>query len=156
MESNTMCNDIDDLLVRVRIIDVITRLFVSTDNRDWEAVKRCFTSTVLFDMSSLGAGDPQDLSPDDIVGMWDAGLKPLEAIHHQVGNFLVDINGRTADAFCYGIASHYLPNETGNNTRTFVGSYDISLDYDGDQWRIRRFRFNLKFIDGNRDLEGSG
>lgn len=151
-----MGNDINDLLERTRIIDVITRLFVGTDNRDWEAVKCCFAQRVLFDISSLGAGDPQDLSPNDIVAMWDANLKPLEAIHHQVGNFLVDINGRRADAFCYGIAIHYLPNETGNNTRTFVGSYDISLDYDGGQWRIRRFRFNLKFIDGNRDLEDSG
>jgi hypothetical protein len=153
MEGNTMSSEIDDLLERSRIIDVITRLFVGTDNRDWEIVKRCFAPTVLFDMSSLGAGDPQDLSPDDIVAMWDAGLKPLEAMHHQVGNFLVDINGGRADAFCYGIASHYLPNETGNNTRTFVGSYDISLDSGDGQWRIRGFKFNLKFIDGNRDLE---
>ena len=94
-----MGNDINDLLERARIIDVVTRLFVGTDNRDWEAVKRCFTSTVLFDMSSLGTGDPRDLSPDDIVAMWDVGLKPLEAIHHQVGNFLVDINGSRAYAF---------------------------------------------------------
>jgi hypothetical protein len=148
-----MGNDIDDLLERTRIIDVLTRLFIGTDNRDWEAVKHCFAPTVLFDMSSLGAGDPQDLSPDDIVAMWDAGLKPLDAIHHQVGNYLVDINGSRADAFCYGIASHYLQNKTGNNTRTFVGSYDVSLVKDDAQWRIRKFKFNLKYIDGNSNLE---
>lgn len=148
-----MGNDIDDLLERTRIIDVLTRLFVGTDNRDWEVVKRCFAPTVLFDMSSLGAGDPQDLSPDDIVAMWDVGLKPLEAIHHQVGNFLVDVDGSNANAFCYGIACHYLPNKTGNNTRTFVGSYDVSLEKDDAQWRIRTFKFNLKYIDGNKNLE---
>lgn len=148
-----MGNDINDLLERTRITDVITRLFVGTDNRDWEAVKRCFAPTVLFDMSSLGAGDPQDLSPDDIVTMWDAGLKPLEAIHHQIGNFLVEVDGSKADAFCYGIASHYLPNKTGNNTRIFVGSYDVSLIKDDAHWRIRTFKFNLKYIDGNKNLE---
>ncbi|MEZ5519674.1 MAG: nuclear transport factor 2 family protein [Gammaproteobacteria bacterium] len=148
-----MDSDIDDLMESTRIIDVITRLFVATDNRDWEAVKRCFAPTVLFDMSSLGAGDPQDLSPDDIVAMWDVGLKPLEAIHHQVGNFLVDVDGSKADAFCYGIASHYLPNKTGNNTRTFVGSYDVSLVKDDALWRIHKFKFNLKYLDGNRNLE---
>jgi len=148
-----MDSDIDDLMESTRIIDVITRLFVATDNRDWEAVKRCFAPTVLFDMSSLGAGDPQDLSPDDIVAMWDVGLKPLEAIHHQVGNFLVDVDGSKADAFCYGIASHYLPNKTGNNTRTFVGSYDVSLVKDDALGRIHKFKFNLKYLDGNRNLE---
>lgn len=151
-----MTDDIETLLEHTRIIEVITRLFVGTDNRNWEQVKACFSPTVLFDMSSLGAGDPKDLSPDDIVAIWEAGLKPLKAIHHQAGNFLVDINGHKADAFCYGIASHYLPNKTNSNTRTFVGSYDFSLQKDGARWRICKFRFNLKYVDGNRDLEGAG
>jgi hypothetical protein len=150
-----MANELNNLLERTRMTDVITRLFVGTDNRDWETVKACFAPTVRFDMSSLGAGEAQDLSPEDIVEMWDAGLKPLTAIHHQVGNFLVDINGDKADASCYGIAIHYLPNKTNENTRTFVGSYDLSLVKDDDQWRICGFAFNLKYIDGNQDLEGS-
>jgi len=148
-----MADDIETLLERSRIIEVITRLFIGTDNRDWEQVKACFSPNVLFDMSSLGAGDPKELSPDDIVAMWDAGLKPLEAIHHQVGNFLVDVDGNEADIFCYGIACHYLPNQTGRNTRIFVGSYDVSLVKDVVRWRIRKFKFNLKYIDGNKDLE---
>lgn len=151
-----MADDVETLLERTRIIEVITRLFVGTDNRDWEQVKACFSPKVLFDMSSLGAGDPKELSPDDIVAMWDAGLKALQAIHHQVGNFLVEVDGHKADAFCYGIASHFLPNNTGNNTRTFVGSYDFSLVRDGGGWLISKFRFNLKYIDGNQDLEGAG
>jgi hypothetical protein len=94
------------------------------------------------------------MSPDDITAMWDAGLKALKVVHHQVGNLLVDINDGQADAFCYGIASHYPPDRTGNNTRTFVGNYGISLVQGGEQSRICKFRFNLKCIDGNQDLEG--
>jgi hypothetical protein len=150
-----MADDLELLLERNRIIEVITQLFVGTDNRDWEAVKACFAPTVSFDMSSLGAGGPKDLSPDEIAAMWDAGLKPLKAIHHQAGNFLVDVHEDKAVAFCYGIASHYLPNKTNNNIRTFVGSYDFSLIKDDGQWRIRGFKFNLKYIDGNPDLETS-
>jgi len=151
-----MADDVETLLERTRIIEVVTRLFVGTDNRDWEQVKACFAPKVLFDMSSLGAGDPKEQSPDDIVALWDAGLKALQAIHHQVGNFLVEVNGHKADAFCYGIASHFLPNNTSNNTRTFVGSYDFSLVRDGEDWHICKFKFNLKFIDGNQDLERAG
>ena len=151
-----MSDDLAYLLERNRIIEVITRLFIGTDNRNWDQVKACFSHTVLFDMSSLGAGDPKEMRPDDIVAMWDAGLKPLKAVHHQAGNFLVDVNGRKADAFCYGIAIHYLPNKTNNNTRTFVGSYDFSLAKGDELWRICKFKFNLKFIDGNQDLESGG
>jgi 3-phenylpropionate/cinnamic acid dioxygenase small subunit len=145
--------NLEELTERTRIIEQINRLFISTDNRDWEAVKNCFASKVLFDMSSMGTGDPKEISPYEIVAMWETGLKPLHSIHHQTGNFMVKVKDAEADAFCYGIAIHYLPNKTNNNTRTFVGSYEFSLEKDTDTWKIRHFKFNLKFIDGNKELE---
>lgn len=148
-----MSENFEYLIERTRIIEQINRLFISTDNRDWDSVKNCFASTVLFDMSSMGAGEPKEFRPDDIAVMWETGLKPLQAIHHQAGNFIVKINGSEAELFCYGIAIHYLPNKTNSNTRTFVGSYDFTLKKEIDEWKIRRFRFNLKFIDGNKELE---
>ena len=33
---------IETLAARQEIVDVITELFVATDQRDWGAVKRCF------------------------------------------------------------------------------------------------------------------
>lgn len=150
-----MGGELDSLVDQSKIIETINRLFVGTDNRDWALVKRCFAPRVLFDMSSLGAGKPRDLTPDEIIAAWDAGLKPLKAIHHQAGNYLVTVNGLRAEAFCYGIASHYLPNKAGKNTRTFVGSYDFELLKDSVGWKITGFKFNLKYIDGNPDLESS-
>jgi len=41
------------------------------------------------------------------------------------------------------------------NTRTFVGSYDFELLKDAGRWRIAKFKFNLKYLDGNPDLENS-
>ncbi len=144
-----------DATDNTRIIDNITRLFIYTDNRDWPRVKDLFASRILFDMTSLAGGQPVTTTPQDIVDVWDNGLKPLKAIHHQIGNFLVDVDSNEASAFCYGIAWHYLPNRTNNNTRTFVGSYEIHLTKQRGDWKIDRFKFNLKFIDGNPDLEKS-
>ena len=150
-----MMNELETIVDQTKIIETINRLFIGTDNRDWALVKNCFAPSVLFDMSSLGAGEPKHLTPDDIISAWDTGLKPLKAIHHQAGNYLVDVNGTKAEAFCYGIASHYLPNKSNNNTRTFVGSYEFELLKNSGGWRITTFKFNLKYIDGNPDLEGS-
>ncbi len=61
--------------------------------------------------------------------------------------------GDEADAFCYGIALHYRPNPSGRNTRTFVGTYDLGLRRDGERWRISRFRFGAKWVEGNLELE---
>lgn len=106
-------------------------------------------------MTSLAGGQPTTLSADQIAGAWERGLKGLSAVHHQVGNYKVSLSGNEADVFAYGIAYHYLPNPTELNSRTFVGSYNLHLVRSDMVWKIDRFKFNLKFIDGNKDLEGS-
>lgn len=134
------------------IIRTVNELFIFTDERNWEGVRRCLAPEVLLDMSSMGAGEPSVLSGKQIAAGWEEGLRKLQAIHHQVGNYLVDILGNEADVFCYGTASHYYPNPTGQNVRTFVGSYNIHLMESDAGWSIDKFRFNLKYIDGNKDL----
>jgi hypothetical protein len=137
------------------VIAVADRLFICTDNRDWLCVRDVFAPEVLFDMTSLAGGRPETRTPHEITDAWDQGLKSLKAIHHQAGNYQTVIRGNEADLFCYGIAFHYLPNPTNQNTRTFVGSYNLHLVKGASGWKIDRFKYNLKFIDGNKDLEGS-
>lgn len=144
-----------ELLEREAVVEVANRLFIGTDDRDWDAVLSCFADEVLFDMTSVTGGAPERMPKQRIVEGWDEGLRALKALHHQVGNHVVRMQKDEADLFCYGIAIHYLPNQTNRNTRTFVGSYDLHLEKVRGTWRIDRFAFHLKFMDGNMDLEGS-
>lgn len=150
-----MQEDLQTLLEREKIIETINGLFIGTDQRDWVWVKKCFAPRVHFDMTSLTGGEPAMMTPKEIADIWKKGLKPLKAIHHQSGNFIVRVTDKEATAFCYGIALHYLPNKTGRNTRTFVGSYDFHLEKRGARWQIDLMKFNLKYIDGNLNLENS-
>lgn len=147
--------DRSDVADKQQIVEVITDLFVATDRRDWAAVVACFAEEVLFDMSSLGGPPATRTAAKDIAAAWEQGLAPLTAIHHQAGNFRVWPRGDDADAFCYGIALHYRPNPSGRNTRTFVGSYDVGLRRQDGRWRIDRFRFDAKWVEGNLELERS-
>ena len=141
------------LLAREQVIDRLNTLFISTDSRDWAAVRSCFAPTVHFDMTSLAGGEPVILTPDAIAQAWEQGLASIEVVHHQAGNYRVSLDGEEANAFCYGIAMHYRHTRSGRNTRTFVGTYDLRLRVIGGEWRITSFRFNLKFLDGNIELE---
>jgi hypothetical protein len=148
-----MNNPLNYLLEKDKIIEVINHLFVFTDNRDWENVKKCFTENVFFDMTSMGAEKAEILTSTQITEAWDKGLKPLEAIHHQAGNYKVEVEENSANTFCYGIAFHYRKTKSGKNTRTIVGSYNFHLTKIESRWLIDSFRFNLKFIDGNTNME---
>ena len=55
-------------------------------------------------MSSLNGQEPVSLSPQEIVNLWEEGLRSIKVVHHQAGNYRVSTDGDEAQAFCYGIA----------------------------------------------------
>ena len=146
-------SELQGLLDREKVIDVVNRLFVAVDDRDWAAARACLADRVHFDMTSLGGPAPAELAAEEITGAWQTGLAPIEAVHHQSGNFRVRVEGDEAECFCYGTAHHYRRVRSGNNTRLFVGSYEYRLARAGETWRITSFKFNAKFVDGNLGLE---
>lgn len=150
-----MMTDLEALVAKDQIATCIHDLFIATDQRDWPRVRGCFTERVRFDMTSLAGGTPQELTPTQITDAWQAGLKPLQHIHHQTGNLQIAVDHDTATAICYGIALHHRPTTSGQNVRRFVGSYDFTLRRAGPRWLITSFRFNVKFVDGNLSLETS-
>jgi hypothetical protein len=148
-----MDDELKILIEKDRIIDCVNRLFIGTDERDWPAVRACFTDEVLFDMTSLLGGQAATVSPQMITDNWARGFEKLQSVHHQAGNYRVEVAGERAQVFCYAVAFHYRAVPSGNNSRMFAGSYDLWLVRENGDWLINAFRFNLKFIDGNRGLE---
>lgn len=129
------------------IIDVINDLFIAVDARDWRAARHALAPEVHFDMTSLQGGDASILPREHIIAGWEEGLRPLRAIHHQAGNYRVELNGDMATAFCYATAFHLLPEGTPDRIRTFVGSYDYTFERRDGRWVITAFRFNCKFVE---------
>jgi hypothetical protein len=148
-----MSDQLVQLLDKDRIAEVVTTLFTATDARDWPAVRACFAPSVMFDMTSLIGGTPSPTTPDQIVIGWEAGLRPITHVHHQIGNLRVTLADDHARVSCYGIAYHFRQHPSGRNTRVFVGTYDLELRRLNRSWAIELFRFTSKFIDGNATLE---
>jgi hypothetical protein len=140
--------------LRARVEDTVIRMFVATDQRDWAQVASCFTDPFLLDMSSVGAGAAAATTPAQVTAAWAAAFAPLTQVHHQVGNFQTHIAGERARVHCYGIAFHYRAGiNAAHKSRTFVGTYELELTQHAAQWRIAALRFDLKFIEGNLELE---
>lgn len=132
---------------------VANNLFIQTDNMDWDAlVSDVFTESVYFDMTSVG-GTAGDVSSQAIVDGWDQGFATIEAVQHQSGNMQIEVNGDTATVFQYGTATQYATTVSGNNTRTFFGTYGIGLVKQDGVWKVNTFAFNLKMMDGNISFE---
>jgi hypothetical protein len=145
--------DLTDLLIeKDRILERVKYLFINTDRKDWTKVVDGFTDQVRFDMSSMGGGPPATVPAVEIAAGWEDGLRDIAALHHQIGNELMTVDGESAHVFCYGIALHYSPHAKGGTTRRFVGTYDLDLQKVDQEWKISGFTYHLKFIDGDVDL----
>ncbi|WP_280180730.1 nuclear transport factor 2 family protein [Nocardia farcinica] len=138
-----------EIVDRLAITDVLTRLFVYTDEKRWDDLLDLFAAEVDFDG---GTGQAQRRPATDIAADWKAALEPLDAVHHQAGNYLVDLDGDRADVHADSIAVHVREDATQGKTRTFIGSYRLGVHRDGAGWRIDRFHYRPKVIEGNVDL----
>jgi hypothetical protein len=149
-----MSTTLQDLVVRQQVADTVIRMFTATDERDWPVLESCFTDPFVLDMTSMTGGSPATMTPRQVANAWAEGFKLLDHVHHQVGNFRTTVEGERANVRCYGIAYHYRAKiSAAMKTRVFVGTYDIELTMRSGRWCISLLKFNLKFIDGNLELE---
>jgi hypothetical protein len=103
-------------------------------------------------MESLGAGPAKQMKASEVCTMWEQGFTGIDHVHHQSGNFIVDFKSDIeAHVFCYAIAIHHKEAAT-KGTREFVGSYDLQAELTDLGWRLSSFKYNVKFVSGNKDL----
>jgi hypothetical protein len=143
----------ENFSIRDIIVEIVNKLFVYTDAREWDKLlSEVFTEEVDFDMSSIG-GEKLVTTAKNICTMWANGFKGIDAVNHLAGNYLISIKEDTATVFAYATATHFKNSATKGKTREFVGTYDIHLRNQKDGWRIDGFRYNLKYSNGNITLE---
>ncbi len=135
----------------INIQETIAKLFVNSDNRNWTEVEAQFAAKVTLDYSSMTGKPAVEVSPTDITTGWKAVLPGFAFTHHQIGNFITEVNGDKAHSFCYGTATHYLEDNNGN-VWTVVGSYDFDLEKIDGAWKIKTMTFNYKYQEGNTKL----
>ena len=140
------------LTVHEQIIETVHKLFIYTDSMKWQKLQdEVFTESVFFDMSSLGS-EAKLTSAKSICESWESGFGGLDAVNHLAGNLLVSVNDDQAYVFAYATATHYKSSAIKGKTREFVGTYDLHLMNTASGWRIDQFKYNLKFMNGNLDL----
>ena len=144
----------NQLTLREQIVETVNKLFVYTDNREWIKLQdQVFTASVEVNMVSMGAKAPEQVSSREICHRWEKSFEELDAVHHQAGNYIVDIDGDEANVYAYSIATHYKESAKKEKIREFVGSYDLHIIKTAVGWRIDRFKYDLKYNTGNMTLE---
>ncbi len=138
---------------RDQLIELANRLFIYTDELHWDLLQaEVFHKEVHFDMASLG-GPVKQMAASEICDMWKSGFEGIDAINHLAGNYLVTISENEAEVFAYATATHYKESAKLGKTREFIGTYKLGMIMTNAGWRINRFTYTLKYMNGNLSLE---
>jgi hypothetical protein len=142
---------------RTQIVDVISSVGLYADQRRWDLVEAAFAERAVIDYRShgtaaAGQSEPQALTPKEIVAAWQTQLPGYLHTQHLVTNSIVTIDGTRARGISQVYATHYLPNEEGDDYWTFIGFYEHELQRTPTGWKITLMRANKLFELGNADL----
>ena len=139
-----------ELLDRAEISDVQLRYATGTDSRDWELFRSCFAEEVEIDFSE-GFGQPAvRMRADDWVRSTAPRMESFKATHHMITNLVITFDGEDrATCVAYVLASHHLPNATGDSDQTVYGYYTNRFERTADGWRIAGLKLTIRWMTGN-------
>ena len=123
--------DLQTLLDRAEITDLLTRYARSVDRQDWEEFRSVFTPDARIDYTQVG-GVAGDL--DTIVGFLSEVMPMFEAVQHMVSNIDIVIDGNEASVTAMVYNPLKLP---GNDVWATGGWYHHQLVRTVDGWKSR-------------------
>jgi SnoaL-like domain len=137
---------------RLAILELIGSLALLLDARDWSSLEGVFADTVHYDRTSLFGGEPETLSPAELVEGYRQALGGLDALHHLITGHVIDLDGDSATCSANMQGTHVLANTSGGPIWTVGGRHDYQLQRTADGWKIAGLTFTIQWATGNMHI----
>ena len=133
------------------IVDVMNRYTTALDTRNWQMLADTFTEDGSADFEGLaGVGTLE--TPQAVVDLCSGALQNLSATQHLQGNYVVELNGDTANAVCNLQANHFAEGCPGGNNFVVWATYRDEFVRTSQGWRIKHRRLIPISTGGNQNL----
>ncbi len=144
------------LLDRDHISQVLHTYATAIDTRDWDLLATCFTEDLEADFRDFG-GREVVKGRDAWVGIIKGTIAGLDATQHLTANHVHKIDGDTATLTAYLQALHRLDTARSDPEYTVGGYYTCDMvrgaaDDANGGWRMRRYTLSVTWHRGNRDI----
>ena len=130
---------------------VADELFIATDLKDWAVVRALFVDDPIeVDLSSLTGGTPLQMTADQLVDGFRAGLHAGKISHHLATNYRIRVEGERAELWAHGYAWNRVPSlPAGSDLWETWGNYRLTYRLRDQDWRLDGFRYYSKLTRGN-------
>lgn len=139
---------------RDEIAELASKLGLLVDARDWDGAEALFCDQVELDYTALNGGQPERLSPAEIVGAWRENLSTLQATQHLIANHVVVVEGDEGTVAANVTGTHVGAGATGDALWTVGGRYDLQVRRTARGWRIAALTLTVRWATGNQAIMG--
>lgn len=123
--------DIETLLAKDEILDVLQRYCRATDRRDWDSLRACYHDDAYDDHGSLVG------QIDEFIRISKPFADRVAATMHFMGNAVIEVDGDVARAESYVVAYHVVEHEDGSSKHDNWGiRYVDRFERRDGMWRI--------------------
>jgi len=139
------------LVDRAAISDVLHRYATGLDTRDWALFRSIFTDEVDMDFSSIRMKGGR-VRADDWVESARVQFAGFDATQHLSANHVHDIRGDEATCTSYMRAEHFVITNEGENYYTMGGYYTNRLVRTAQGWKLCAISLTVTWNRGNRHV----
>ncbi len=141
-------NTADEMAIRL-VVDEVDN---ACDAKDWAKLRTFFTDMVDVDFTSLGGGEPAQISGDELVNAWQANLYAEKKSFHQRTNHRIEIDGDQAAVYSKGYAYNLI--ETGKVTGIWEVwcDYGHTLDRTETGWKVSGMSLKVLYQRGDETI----
>ena len=150
-------SDLQLLLDRAAISDVVHAYATGLDRRDWGLLRSIFTQKIEMDFRSIGLR-PDSYDADDWVRDAAVLFAGFVATQHTSTNHVHDVRGDEATCTSNMQAEHFVAREPddgltdGADRWTIGGYYTNELVRTADGWKLAKVTLNVTWQTGNREV----
>lgn len=144
--------DIEWLIERNKIIDVIVGIANAMDEQNWQRLRGYLTDKIQVDYSEFRAELPGQITAEAYIQKRVEGLAGLKTLHISTNHEVTVIK---KDAICRSAYRIYRFDRTYKSDRNRLdtaGNYEHRLVKVDGKWRVSAIRQTVVMLDGNRQV----
>jgi SnoaL-like domain len=131
-----------------KVISVVSSIPLAVDLAAYDLAEKAFAPKIIIDYTSLWGGQPNTMTPQELMTAWRGIVPGFDATWHELSNIKASVTGSKASATAAVDGRHWL----GEMLWRPVGNYHWDLEKRNGQWKVTRMQFIMTQEIGNRDV----
>ncbi|MGL6291413.1 MAG: nuclear transport factor 2 family protein [Silanimonas sp.] len=131
-----------------RVVSVVSSIPLAVDLARYDLAEAAFAPFITIDYTSLWGGEPQQMTPAQLMDGWRGIVPGFDATWHELSNVEAEVRGNDATATANVDGRHWI----GERLWRPIGTYHWTLRKLDGTWKVTSMRFAMTQEIGDRAL----